>query len=95
MKKTDYRRNRLFELNRFDVDRIIGENMERLTNENDAILAQVDANPTEFDFNQKMLDRLSDNSGEVDYLSGISYYGNDFYSRYLGGPLFRKERSDL
>lgn len=94
MKKADYRRNRLFEINRFDVDRIIGENMERLTKENDAILEQIDANPTEFDFNEFLLARISDNSGEVDYLAGLSYYGDDLYNRYVGGPLFRKERSD-
>jgi len=92
--KDNYRKLRLQEFNRFDIERTLKNTIDHLVDENDDILEFLNSNAEFLDKDTvvDLSERAANNSSEIVHVSSVLTHTDDVYSYFSQGPLFRKDR---
>ena len=91
----DHEKLRLQEFNRFDIERILRENIETLNLENQRMLARSEEYGESLGSNTQrfMLNEIENNTAQALRILSILFYSNDIDTVFASGPLVRKEGS--
>lgn len=85
----------LRELNRFDVERILNENIESLLLMEGENIDDVDLDSGSSEENTARLESAADSMAEVAHLVSLLYFRDDIEARILSGPLYQEGRGAL
>lgn len=85
----------LRELNRFDVERILNENIEALLGMEGANIDDVDLESGSDEENTARLNSAEDSMAEVSHLVSLLHFRDDIEARILSGPLYQEGRGPL
>lgn len=88
----NHRQARLRELNRFDVERILNENIETLLGIEGENINDVDVETGSESENLSRLMGAQDSMAEVAHLVSLLHFRDDIEARILSGPLYQEGR---
>lgn len=86
------RKGRLLELNTFDKDRIINENIDNLIAYETRMVEEQDWEQGSIEENEHDTASLGDSMAEVVHLMSRTRFSDDGDARIEGGPLYREGR---
>lgn len=88
----NHRQASLRELNRFDVERIMDENVDRLLRLERENLESIGAASGAIDEDRRRAGDVSDSMAEVNHILSLLHFQDDIEARILSGPLYHSRR---
>lgn len=89
-----YDRLRLQEFTSFDIERLLKNNADAITEENEHRLDFVERNQAEYspEIIKEFVESIQNNAAEAVHVISILHHTDDIYSFFANRPLFREDR---